>query len=201
MISTHTRPCGVDKFPSHRLPWIYFGLVVICVAVVFGSAARADDTTTASGQPIGPLPAKRALGPDGRLRIQRSDRCPLCAMLPARYPEYSCGLELADKRTYYFCCPRCLLRAWSAPKRFLNVAGPKITRITVRHYFSGEQISGRSALWVSGSNVIGPMGPALIPLKTQAEAAAFKRRHGAKRVFRLNELTRHDRQKILGPQP
>ncbi|MGD9210826.1 MAG: nitrous oxide reductase accessory protein NosL [Desulfobacteraceae bacterium] len=160
--------------------------------------ATAKDAFYLSSRSGSPTAAKTGLDSKGHMHIHKSDRCPLCAMFPARYPEFSCALKLTDNRTYYFCSPRCLLRVWGEPTRFLKVSKDKITHIIVRHYFTGEQMDGKTALWVSGSNVIGPMGPALVPLKTHSEVATFKKRHGAKQVFRLMELTSNDWRKILG---
>jgi len=42
--------------------------------------------------------------------------------------------------------------------------------------------------WVAGSDVIGPMGPAMVPVKGESALEAFKRRHGGTAVFLLEEL-------------
>ena len=168
--------------------WCSLILVGIWLAVGAGShdiAWAGDHQQGVATHGAGPLPANTGIDVHGQMHIHPSDRCPLCAMRPARYPEFSCGIRLEDNRTYYFCSPRCLLSVWADPQRYLKMTAEDIARITVRHYFTGEQIDGNTALWISGSDVIGPMGPALIPLNTEAEGVAFKRRHGATRIFRL----------------
>jgi nitrous oxide reductase accessory protein NosL len=55
-------------------------------------------------------------------------------------------------------------------------------------YFSGQPVDARNVLWISGSDVIGPMGPALVPLQQSAHVDAFRRRHGLTHIFRLDEL-------------
>ncbi len=172
-----------------------FGALILSLFFTFqgAGAAEADDHNAAQ-----PIPAKKGLDAGGQMQIQRQDRCPLCAMLPARYPEFSCAIQLKNGNTYYFCSPRCLLRVWSDPKRYLNVSPEELGAMVVRHYFTGKQIDGRSALWINGSDVIGPMGPAIIALDSEKEVAVFKQRHGGRRVFRINELTASDWKKVLG---
>jgi hypothetical protein len=68
----------------------------------------------------------------------------------------------------------------------------------VQDYFTGEQVSGESVFWVAGSDVIGPMGPALVPLKNEQGLEVFKKRHGATAVFRLFEMTDEKWQQLTG---
>lgn len=191
--------CRYTRFNYLRL-WL--AVLIIAGLVIFEpgcfDSSAEEEPPPSLVPPAGPTPAKQGIDSKGHMHLQRSDRCPLCAMLPARYPEFSCAIKLMDNHTYYFCCPRCLLRVWAEPERFLNVSRKNISHIIVRHYFTGDQFDGGSAIWVSGSNVIGPMGPAIVPLKTQTEVSAFKQRHGAKHVFHLNEPTADDWKNILG---
>ncbi len=139
----------------------------------------------------GPAPGREALGPDGALHISDGDRCPVCAMLPIRYPRFAAAIELQDGRTYYFCSPGCMLKTWLQPDIFLGTKGTSLKRPIVLEYLDGKPLDAREVIWVSGSDVIGPMGPALVPLKDEAHLEVFRQRHGAKRIFRLEELN-HD---------
>jgi len=58
----------------------------------------------------------------------------------------------------------------------------------VRDYFTGQPIDGRTATWVAGSDVVGPMGPAIIALGDAAQLANFKNRHGGKTVFTFDQV-------------
>jgi hypothetical protein len=42
------------------------------------------------------------------------------------------------------------------------------------------------------------MGPALVPLKNEQHLDVFKKRHGAKAVFRLSEMTDEKWQQLTG---
>jgi hypothetical protein len=75
------------------------------------------------------------------------------------------------------------------PEIFLGAAKEELKRTVVQDYFTGEQVPGGSVYWVAGSDVISPMGPALVPLKNEQHLNVFKKRHGSKTVFRLSEMT------------
>ncbi|MFH1982055.1 MAG: nitrous oxide reductase accessory protein NosL [Pseudomonadota bacterium] len=150
----------------------------------------------------GPLvPAAVPLDADGTMHISPADRCPVCAMRPARYPKSACAIQLSDGRTFYFCESGCLLRSWLHPDVHLGTAKSALTRVVVREYFSGAVIDGQAATWVAGSDVIGPMGPMIVPLDGDDHLVTFKRRHGARFVFRLSDLTDALWQQIFDRHP
>ena len=122
------------------------------------------------------------------MTLSESDRCPVCAMFPARRPQTAAAMTLKSGETFYFCGNGCLLRAWLRPTVYLGKPQVEIDRLVVRDYFSGQPIDGRSATWVAGSDVVGPMGPAIIALGDEAQLATFKNRHGGKTVFTFDHV-------------
>jgi copper chaperone NosL len=167
---------------------VHLGLIMLLLLAAAAGPAPA----------AGPVPGRRSLGPEGDMPISAEDRCPVCAMLPIRYPRFAAAIALQDGRTYYFCSPGCMLNAWLHPDIFLGSPAANLARPVVREYLSGEVMDARDVFWVSGSDVVGPMGPALVPLKDTAHLEAFRRRHGARKVFRLDELTHDNWQMLTG---
>jgi copper chaperone NosL len=159
---------------------------------VFYFSAFAGDTKS------GPHPGLKPLDEDGAMQISKQDRCPMCAMQVSKYPNFVCAIQLVDGRTFYFCSAGCMIRAWMQPEIFLGTNKQTLRQTVVQDYFTGEQMSGGSVFWVSGSDIIGPMGPALVPLKSLPHLNAFKRRHGAQTVFRLSELTDANWKQVTG---
>jgi nitrous oxide reductase accessory protein NosL len=94
-----------------------------------------------------------------------------------------------------------MLKAWLHPDIFLGTEASQLKRPVAIAYLSGEACDARDVFWVSGSDVVGPMGPALVPLKDEAHLEAFRRRHGAKNVFRLDELDHANWESLTGKQP
>jgi nitrous oxide reductase accessory protein NosL len=105
-----------------------------------------------------------------------------------RHGRFASGLQLRDGRTFYFCGTGCMIRSWLHPEVFLGASKAEIGRVVVKEYFGGEQIDAYGAIFVAGSDVVGPMGPALVPLKTEADRETFVSRHGGTSVFRLSEM-------------
>jgi nitrous oxide reductase accessory protein NosL len=93
-----------------------------------------------------------------------------------------------------------MLNAWLHPDIFLGTEALQLKRPVVREYLSGEAMDAREVFWVSGSDVVGPMGPALVALKNAVHLDAFRRRHGAQQVFRLDELNHDNWEKLTGKQ-
>ncbi len=143
---------------------------------------------TDADQALGPRPAGDGLTTLGDLQLGAQDRCPVCGMFPAKRPKTAAALELKDGRTFYFCGNGCLLRSVHDSQLYLGVAADRIERLRVRDYFSGAAIDARKAIWVAGSDVIGPMGPALVTLQDEGALNAFKQRHGAKQTFTLDQV-------------
>ena len=141
---------------------------------------------TASGG--GPLPANTAPGADGRLQIDPADRCPVCAMFPARRPDAAAAMTFTNGEAFYFCSNGCLLRSWLRPDVYLGRPAATIDRLIVLDYFSGRPIDARTATWVAGSDVVGPMGPAIVALGDPGQLGTFKRRHGSRTVFTFDQL-------------
>ena len=108
-------------------------------------------------------------------------------MFPSRIPQCAAGLELRDGRTYYFCSNRCALQTWRQPLTYLG-ADAVVSRFVVLDYFSGRPIEAVTAWWIVGSDVVGPMGPALVTLHTRKDVEAFQRRHGGSHIFRLDQI-------------
>lgn len=135
---------------------------------------------------------------NGHMQISPSDRCPVCAMRPHRHPKAACAMVLTDGNTYYFCSSKCMIRCRLQPHIYLKVAAKNIRQAVVREYFTGEHLSADSVTWVAGSDVIGPMGPAVVPLKGAKHLETFRRRHGGRASFSLQDLTVEKWQALTG---
>jgi copper chaperone NosL len=152
------------------------------------AAAGAGDDTNDGERGRKPRQAELTLTDQGLMRIGPKDRCPVCGMFPFKRPEHAAALVLDDGRTFYFCANRCLLRAWRETKRYLNVHADAIERMVVLDFFSGTSLDAQTAMWVAGSDVIGPMGPSLATLRTSEDVVRFQARHGGATVFQMKQI-------------
>ncbi|HEY3450284.1 MAG TPA: nitrous oxide reductase accessory protein NosL [Myxococcales bacterium] len=154
-----------------------FAAAALLAAAVLG--------TSATARAAAPVAAVRAPDAEGQLRIDPADRCPVCRMFPARNAKLAAAIELSDGRAFYPCGPGCLLEALEHPETHLGAGRSELRRVLVQEYLSGRPIDAASAFFVPGSDVSGPMGPAPIPLATEADATAFRASHGGQAPFRL----------------
>ena len=137
------------------------------------------------------LPVLSARAADLKPRTPKpSDKCPVCGMFVAKYPDFAGQVVFRDGVVYFFDGAKDLF------KYYLNLAtySPRrkqqdIAAIFVTSYYSLAPIDGRKAWYVSGSDVFGPMGRELVPFENEAEAREFKTDHKGKAVLKFPEVT------------
>lgn len=131
-----------------------------------------------------PVHAESAPSPSSR------DKCPVCGMFIAKYPDWMTSLQLKDGSRLYFDGVKDMLKFYLTPGKYGSRANRStIGTIRVKDYYSMEMIDGRKAYYVIGSDVLGPMGKELVPFARQADAAEFLRDHRGRRILRFNDLS------------
>lgn len=112
------------------------------------------------------------------------DACTVCGMYPARYPQNKCQLTGPDKQVRQFCSTQCLftfLADFKSPAK--KDSGPQTAWVT--DYPTGSWISARTAYYVVGSKVQGPMGQEAFAFNKKADAGKFaKEERGKVLTFR-----------------
>lgn len=134
----------------------------------------------------GPPPA--ALEP---YRPGPREKCPVCGMFVAKYPEWIAGVTFRDGTHAIFDGAKDLFKFWFDPGGFLpSRSREDVAAIFVTDYYTLEQQDAREAFYVVGSNVLGPMGHELVPFATQAAAKEFLRDHLGQRILRFDQVTK-----------
>lgn len=157
---------------------LLFALVMLSLPA--GLSAASDGKHPQAG--LKPLDENR------QMQVSPPDRCPVCGMKVIRYPKFNSAIQLKDTATYYFCSTGCMIRSWMHPEIYLGIARDMLERPVVREYFSGRQMDAHDIIFVYGSDVIGPMGPALVPVLDENYLKVFKKRHGGKTRVLLKDL-------------
>ncbi len=133
-------------------------------------------------------PALKA-APAGFIAPTKKDKCPVCGMFVARYPEWIAEVVFADGTYAVFDGAKDLFRFTADAARFLPAAkGKQVGAIFVMDYYSLEPIDGAAAFYVLGSDVLGPMGRELIPFQKRPDAESFLADHKGTRVVGLEEV-------------
>jgi nitrous oxide reductase accessory protein NosL len=118
-------------------------------------------------------------------------KCPVCGMFVSKYPDWTANARFRDGTISCYDGPKDMFSHYLDVSRYTpGKRQNDIVALQVKEYYSLEMIDARSALFVVGSDVFGPMGRELIPFKTEKEANSFKLDHKGKRILRFNEVTR-----------
>lgn len=120
--------------------------------------------------------------------IAPQERCPVCGMFVAKYPDWITQVRLANGTMKFFDGVKDLL-AFSFDPASFGAPGQKAQEIWVKDYYTLAWLDGRSAWYVIGSNVYGPMGHEFIPFSSAAAAENFRKDHNGTKVVRFDEIT------------
>ena len=170
-----------NRLDFRLLEWKTFLLTIVLLTLAAAVPLYAEEG-------IHPKPGRQPLDENGRMRIGSEDRCPVCGMKVDQHRKFASAIQLNDNTTYYFCGTGCMIRSWMHPDIFLGVDETDLKMPIVREYFTGREVDARHVIWVAGSDVVGPMGPALVPLKDERSMKVFMQRHGGKTHFRLEQM-------------
>ena len=124
------------------------------------------------------------------LKPSAKDKCPVCGMFVAKYPDWLSQVIFKDGSHAYFDGAKDMfkylfnLQKYNPSKKLGDVR-----TIYVTDYYDLSPISGRQAFYVIGSGIYGPMGRELIPFKTEADARGFMKDHKGKSLLKFKEVT------------
>jgi copper chaperone NosL len=118
------------------------------------------------------------------------DKCPVCGMFVAKYPDWTTAVRFRDGSHVYFDGAKDLFKYLHDLKKYDHTRKPEdIRAVLVMDYYRLSWIDARSAWYVLGSDVFGPMGRELIPLAKEADAKEFMKDHKGTRIVRFADVT------------
>jgi len=132
-------------------------------------------------------PASGGEGPPPR--AGEREKCPVCGMFVAKYQDFLSAVRFRDGSYAYFDGPKDLFRYTLGMKRYAPARRPEdVEAVFVKDYYSLGFIDGRTAFYVEGSDVYGPMGRELIAFGREKDARQFMKDHKGKSMFRFGEI-------------
>lgn len=150
---------------SHFIDWLWILILLLCIN---SSIADRHHQTT----------------------IQKKDRCPVCGMFVYKYPKWVAQIYFRDDSTYFYDGAKDMFKhIFDTGKYSPGKTADMITEIFVTDYYEVELIDAKSAFYVIGSDVLGPMGHELLPFKDLESAQEFMQDHKGKSIIRFNEVT------------
>ncbi len=127
------------------------------------------------------------------VQVKQRDRCPVCGMFVAKYPEWTAQVIFNDGTYDVFDGPKDMFKYYFDLKRYKpSKKQSDIAAMYVTEYYSTKLMDARKVFFVLGSGVYGPMGMELIPIAAPDTAKQFMRDHGGRRILKFGEVTPGD---------
>jgi copper chaperone NosL len=122
--------------------------------------------------------------------IKKSDRCPVCGMFVYKYPKWVAQIVFQDGTAYFYDGAKDMFKHYFDTAKYTPGRSPQaIKAIYVTDYYEVELVEARSAFYVIGSDVLGPMGHELLPFKDRESAQEFLQDHKGRSILRFQEVT------------
>ncbi len=119
-----------------------------------------------------------------------NDKCPVCGMFVAKYPDWQAQVIFKDGSLAYFDGAKDMFKYLFNLKKYNPTKKPAdIRAIYVTDYYDLIFISGQEAYYVTGSDIYGPMGRELIPFQKEPDAGGFLKDHKGKTLLKFKEVT------------
>ncbi len=146
--------------------------------IMFLAASLLPATVVGQGAAKPPRPAAK-------------DLCPVCGMLVSKYPNWVATIVYKDGHTHHFDGAKDMFKFWFDPAKY--AAGHKredMVAIRVTDFYNLQPVDARKALYVVGSDVLGPMGHELVPLASREDAADFLKEHKGRRILGFEQVAK-----------
>jgi len=119
------------------------------------------------------------------------DMCPVCGMLVSKYPHWAATIVYKDGHAHHFDGAKDMFKFWFDPPKYAaGHSREQIARIAVTDYYNLQPVDAKTALYVIGADVLGPMGHEFVPLASMADAEDFMKEHQGKRILRFDQVTK-----------
>jgi nitrous oxide reductase accessory protein NosL len=128
--------------------------------------------------------------PAGFIKPSAKDKCPVCGMFVAKYPDFVAEIVFKDGSYTVFDGVKDMFKYYVDLNRYNPSKTPSdIRSIYVTSYYDLQPADATRAFFVIGSNVYGPMGRELIPFVAENDALEFMKDHAGKQILRFGDVT------------
>jgi nitrous oxide reductase accessory protein NosL len=118
-----------------------------------------------------------------------SDKCPVCGMFVAKYPDFLATIRFSDGSQAFFDGSKDMFKYYFEMSRYEPAKKiSDIASISVTDYYTLTLINAHEATYIIGSDVYGPMGRELVPFEKEADAREFMRDHKGQSLVKFNEV-------------
>jgi copper chaperone NosL len=122
------------------------------------------------------------------IKVTKDEKCPICGMFVYKYPKWVAQIHYAQNHLS-FDGVKDMMKYY-----FKNQNG--IKSMLVSEYYSQKSMDAKTAYFVLGSDIYGPMGNELIPFSNLKDAKTFSMDHKGKKVLKFDEIKKEDIYKL-----
>lgn len=118
------------------------------------------------------------------------DKCPVCGMFVAKYPDWVAQVRFRDQETVFFDGAKDFFKYYFGMTTYHPARSTDdVAALYVTDYYTMQPIDAASAIFVAGSDIYGPMGRELIPFASATDAQTFMRDHRGRQALPFAAVT------------
>jgi nitrous oxide reductase accessory protein NosL len=109
----------------------------------------------------------------------KGDKCPVCGMFVAPYPEWTAAVVHRNGTAAFFDGAKDMFRYLLDMEKYGGGRRRSdVTAVYVTDYYTARLVDAREVPFVTGSRVLGPMGRELVPVNGEIELKEFIKDYG-----------------------
>lgn len=123
------------------------------------------------------------------VEFTREHSCNVCGMIIVDFPGSKAQIHYKNKKIDAFCSTLDLFLFYHQPDRPVNIKAIYVNdmgRADIEHP-KGHWTDAKTALYVYGGDIMGPMGEALVPFSEMKAAEEYVKKHGG-RIARFDDV-------------
>ena len=130
------------------------------------------------------------------MQPETKDRCAVCGMKVTPFPNWVAAVSFKDGSHYFFDGPKDMFNFLFDLQQYRpNATQADIAEVQVTEYYTVQRRDAREVFFVTGSDVMGPMGNELVPVAGEEALKTFIQDHGQ------TEVMRYDGEKLTAVEP
>ena len=127
------------------------------------------------------------------VEVKKSDKCQVCGMLVAGYPNWISQIIFKDGTYALFDGPKDMFKYYFNINKYNpSKKQADVDAVYVTEYYSTKLMDAKKLLFIKGSDVDGPMGFELVPVDTLEKAKEFMKDHHGKKILEFGGVKKED---------
>lgn len=123
------------------------------------------------------------------LKPSAKDKCPVCGMFVAKYPDFLTQIIYRDGSSVFFDGTKDMFKYYFEIQKYHPARKQsEIAALYVTDYYSLSPVNGYEATYITGSDIFGPMGRELIPFEKAGDAEEFMKDHKGEALMKFKDV-------------